>query len=853
MSAAITRVLERLTKAGFQTRSGSITPFGETLAVVSGVAWDTTTSQLALIAELDAQGDDTDAWRQLLFAGSGIRHQLAGAGPAAYGTPVILAIVDEQGERIMRALAEELAENYALFSRLEVNLIRQADLPDDARLDLALAPLLPCARRLLGQEISRNEVKRFWQTLRDEIDKAARALDDVFAEHREQAAEQCAQILIGDSADAPELPAPAPIDRVEIDNFRSFEHAAVELAGVSVIHGPNGSGKSSIIEALELAWAARSQRQPAGVSAAEYNRHLPGEGAGEFHVRAAGQSIGAVADTPTGETARCVLAQEAIASLVASSPEDRYLQLLATTGLEIPDLKIRTGELIDDAYSQVTAALSAAGLPRLRGRGSDAKKLLVAELSRGISAQLPPTVELNALERTLADVCAGSYDPHAWEDRDATSALTKADTALTRVFATPDDPSLPEVLDVAQDALAHLASAREAAAQRAQRLLQELRRMIAPAPANARVGTPKEAPAPPEMPPALAVRWLSHSRSIQEAAARFHADAEQLQSTRWANQLSAYADALSAAGEAVPQDALEPLTRSAPTPAQPLRSTPVLAVPLELYREAGFTRVPEKPESILDALGELAAELQRHAGILHGLATEVSEHPARHFAQHSQRVLSAICRFELARNLRREGPIMRASEILVGELLQDRLAPLLRELIAATVRFEWYFKPLEIPEETRKLTLGGLSTSQPDLDARLTLNSAERHVVGVAWFLALHLLQPAERRRVLVLDDPTSGFDTVNRGGFIATLRAFTRLTRPEQLIIVTQDDMLAAVLAEEFATVDGWPGTVTRIRCRRDARDRSTTNVHLCAPAAHTTDEESDMLGVAGDAALQA
>jgi wobble nucleotide-excising tRNase len=56
-------------------------------------------------------------------------------------------------------------------------------------------------------------------------------------------------------------------------------------------------------------------------------------------------------------------------------------------------------------------------------------------------------------------------------------------------------------------------------------------------------------------------------------------------------------------------------------------------------------------------------------------------------------------------------------------------------------------------------------------------------VVGVAWFLALHLLQPAERRRVLVLDDPTSGFDTVNRGGFIATLRAFARLTRPEQLL----------------------------------------------------------------------
>jgi hypothetical protein len=64
---------------------------------------------------------------------------------------------------------------------------------------------------------------------------------------------------------------------------------------------------------------------------------------------------------------------------------------------------------------------------------------------------------------------------------------------------------------------------------------------------------------------------------------------------------------------------------------------------------------------------------------------------------------------------------------------------------------------------------------------------------------------------------------------------------------------MLAAVLAEEFASVDGWPGTVTRIRCSRDARDRSTTNVHACAPAAHTTSHETDMLGIAREPTLQA
>jgi len=61
-----------------------------------------------------------------------------------------------------------------------------------------------------------------------------------------------------------------------------------------------------------------------------------------------------------------------------------------------------------------------------------------------------------------------------------------------------------------------------------------------------------------------------------------------------------------------------------------------------------------------------------------------------------------------------------------------------------------------------------------------SLTRPSRNVVGVAWFLALQLLQPADRRRVLVLDDPTAAFDAVNQAGFVATLRAFVRLIRPE-------------------------------------------------------------------------
>ena len=851
MSGAVERVLERLADVGFQTREGPISPFGEPLALVTGVAWETTTSQLALIAELDA-AQDIGAWRQLLFAGSGIRHQLAGDGPAAYGTPVILAIVDEQGERCLRELAEDLAESYALFSRVEVNLIRERDLGDDERLDVALAPLLPCCRRMLGQEISRGEVQRFWETLRKEIHKTAMALGDMFASHREQAARDSAAKLIGDSAQAPELPAPAPIDRVQIENFRSFAHATVDLAGVSVIHGPNGSGKSSIIEALELAWAGRSQRQPDDVDAAEYARHLPRDGIGEFTITASGEPTTTVTGAPRAELPRCALTQESIASLVSSSPQDRYLQLLATTGLEVPDLKQRTAELIDSAYRDADAALAAAGLRRLQGRGSDARGHLLRAFAAGFAGRLPSNLELTALERTLSDASAGAFPPRDWEDPPAAQALMRADTLIAQALADPDDPERTDALDEAQHALQRLASARQAAAHHAQRLLDALETPAGPQLAATAPPPVKDAAVRPAVPADLAVRWLSHSRSVQDAAARFRADAENLQEGRWAKQLAAYADALQTAADAVPQAALEPLTRALPAPTTP-RPTPERAVAGELYTVAGFARPPGAPEGMIEALGELAEELQRHAGVLDGLAGELAEHPARRFAEHSQRVLGAICRFELARRLRREGPVMRASETLVGELLQDRLAPVLRELISATVRFEWYFKPLQVPDGGREVILGGLSTSRPDLDARMTLNSAERHVVGVAWFLALHLLQPASRRRVLVLDDPTSGFDTVNRAGFIATLRAFARLTRPDQLIIATQDDTLAAVLAEELTPVDGWPRTATRVRCRRDADDASTATVLPPETAQRGTLEETDMLGLEGKTTLHA
>ena len=136
------------------------------------------TAQLALVADAGPEAS-AEEWRQLLFAGSALRHHLADDGSAAFGTPVILAVVDDEGRHRLRELAEDLAQHYVIFNRVDLNLVLRSDLTDPDRLDDALAPLLPRCREALGQEISKNEVKRFWKALEDEVIRAAAGLDDV--------------------------------------------------------------------------------------------------------------------------------------------------------------------------------------------------------------------------------------------------------------------------------------------------------------------------------------------------------------------------------------------------------------------------------------------------------------------------------------------------------------------------------------------------------------------------------------------------------------------------------------------------------------------------------------------------
>ena len=193
-------LLDRLREMDFAIHEGSWRPFGEELPMVAAVAWDARTAQLALIADDESDYRDED-WRQLLFAGSALRHQLRADGPSAFGAPVVLAVVDDTGVRQLRGLAEDLSREYMLFARVDLNLVPRSALGDRSRLDDALAPLLPRCRATLGQEISKGEVDKFWQMLRDEVTKAANALPDIFGSARQTAAQDAEKALIADEAD----------------------------------------------------------------------------------------------------------------------------------------------------------------------------------------------------------------------------------------------------------------------------------------------------------------------------------------------------------------------------------------------------------------------------------------------------------------------------------------------------------------------------------------------------------------------------------------------------------------------------------------------------------------------------
>lgn len=821
MKTATQTILERLDSLEFETQLGEFAPFEERVPLVSGVAWEAKTAQLALIAEDDGELDPS-AWKQLIFAASGLRHHLGGTGSAAFGAPIVIGIVSAEGVRSLRCLVEEVAHDYVVFNRVDLNLVLRDDVDDREKLDQALAPLLPRCRESLGEEISREEVQRFWRMLRDEIDDAAAKLDEVFGDRRAMAGREGGDSLIGDLASQVELPSPEPVREVSIKGFRSMKQVDPRFADVNIVHGPNGGGKTTLLEALEMLWAGVSQRKPATTKAEEYERHLRRRGEDDFEIVGDDRPpVTEVAPKPRAELGRCVLTQDAIGALVGSSPDDRYDAFLAATGLEIPDLNERSAALVERAKDAADAALGEAGLPRLPRRDSRGLGHVESSLERGFAERLPTLEELTGLEESLASASGDAYRMRSWPaQKEAFEALFRLDGMLKGFLKDiPSDKSLAAVFDAAVEQLDPLIASRLEAAECFRHLLEAIGER------EPGIGAPvpplKAAKAPP-IPEELAARWLGHSRTVSASARRFREDAAELSDSYWAERLRKYADAADQLAAEAPQKELEKFT----TPRRRAEPPVDRAISAEVFDAAGFSTPPSDSEAIVAPLRELVRLFGEQAADLEALKGELAEHPAHTLREHAGAVLDALCRFELARSLRRAGPILRASEKLVRELLGSRLIPIARELVASAVRFEWYFQPLLVPEAGRKIVLGGLATPRDDLDARLLLNSAERTTLGLAWFLALHMLQPADRRRVLVLDDPTSGFDVSNQAGFVSTLRTFVRLVRPEQLFVATHDDTFAVSLSEELGSVDGWPATVARLRCQRDPDDCSRITV---------------------------
>lgn len=848
------RIFERLKEVGFEVAEGSFEPFAQKLPFIVGAAWDRRTAQLALVLEMD-NSQEEEAWRQTLFAAAGLRHHLATDGGAALGPPLVLMVVDETGEKRVRSLVEGMNQRYAVFTRVDLSLVRHDRIDDDQVLDDALAPLLPRCRDARDWEISKADVMHFWERLREAVRDAAGELDDVFAGYRKLAGEVIAERLIGDLADRPELPAPIPLSKLRLRDFRSFAMEEFDFAPVTVLHGTNGSGKSAVLEALELCWAGTSQRKPSDVEPVEYARHLPRGGRMDFEVAAEdGPPVTEVRDESATELVRCVLTQDAVSNLVDEPPDKRYEWLLAITGLELPQVDGRTETLVRDAKKEADAALRDADLSPLKAISSDGLKHLHAELRGSFAPRLPSRADLLGAEEVLTKASKGAYAQGDWKQEGELLAAVEAVDEM--VASTPFDADLDSaILDGAAREVRKAADVRRERARPIGLLLDAIRSTQMPG--GERIKDEPEEQLLPPIPRRLAVRWLGHGRGLEEVAKEFHAEAGRLGDEVWSTQLDAYAEALEAAAASIPTKELEEIagavvsSDAAPPPAA--RE----GVPEDLYRAAGFPQVLGRPFDVMPALEEYAELLQRQGAELEALAAGLENHPSRAFAAHAERVLGAMCRFEVARRLRpRKGyrsPIAEASESVVIELLKGRLAPVVREFLAALVRFEWYFHPPALSGEGRELVIGGIATDQGDLDARLTLNAAERSVVGLAWFLALHVLQPRERRRVLAIDDASAAFDVTNQAAFVSTLRALVRLTRPEQIVAITHDAAIAESLAEELAPIGDWPASVIRIRCERNGEDVSVSSPEWRDESPRDLQSDLERLGLLGEMSVPA
>ena len=109
-------------------------------------SWIPPTGLLALVAECGEEWSE-GAWRDVLFAISGIRHSLANDERTALGPPVLLALTADEGhDRRLLELLETLAREFVLFGRMDVSLVSDARVFDDGGVCCGESSIMPWRR-----------------------------------------------------------------------------------------------------------------------------------------------------------------------------------------------------------------------------------------------------------------------------------------------------------------------------------------------------------------------------------------------------------------------------------------------------------------------------------------------------------------------------------------------------------------------------------------------------------------------------------------------------------------------------------------------------------------------------------
>jgi hypothetical protein len=824
-------VIERLRGLDFTVREDDVRLFGETIPFVRAIAFDAPTRQLVVLAE-DESGEAAEwdrhepAWRDLLFAVSGLRRQLSGSRPPALSQPVLIAVAPGEVAGRLRGLVEQVITEYALFTRIDLNIL-DAGAADLDAIDRGMASLLPRTREAIrkGITVATQDVEQFWIELETAVGDVDRRFVEKFdAEAVETAVSDLMEELRTDLERPDETEATRkaePIFGLELRDFRSFAQEGVEIGPTTIVHGTNGSGKTSICEAMEILWSGRTRRIPEGVKAAEYEKHLNFEGR-QFHLRTLDDKMTAdsIADAPEAILGRTVLPQERLTEMADGVPTQRFRAFLEASGLELPEFEERLKDQLRGALRNLNTAFAEIGVGRVTAVNHDGIKPLIQALQGSFAPRLPSPDRIRSAVAALQRETAGAYKADLGHLVDeighAQKRLLDLDIALNEFAAKRRRARSPsaELEDVGLQ-MRHIVSRLREAAQPLALLVRHLQTT-----ADTSIAAPVQSrPAPRPLPisAALRARWLTQARNLEAEIDSLDQFSKGIEDSAWRGRLDSYLEALRVASSHSSRAELERLVE--PESGRSLQEIPSRfeEPAVALVEAAGFNRAPRPTEAIIESILALQYEIVRQADEIEAIADEVESHPAAAFAANAPRIESALCRFELRRELMKpNGALTKAREALVGRLLDQRLTPVVRELVDALVRFEWYFKPLEVEVRGRELRLHGLATDDPKLDIRMLLNAAERTIVGIAWFLGLHVTQERSDRKVLILDDPASGFDETNRAAFISTLSVLLDLLKPAQFLITTHDEALVAALEVELLRPDESKDSPTLLRCRR-------------------------------------